>query len=258
MARFKLTIEYDGTKFKGWQVHKNQVTVQGKLIEACEKVFETPTFELYGAGRTDAGVHALGQVAHLDVITRMRPEVLRQKMNDALPPDICINAVESVDSKFHARHDAKARSYVYQISTRKAAIGKNLVSIVKERLDVEKMQQAARLFVGFKDFRSFGNDDPEVKSTMVDVSLLNVIQQGDSIFIHIIGSHFLWRMVRRVVGVLLEVGRGKISEDEVHSFLETHSNVPSHHTAPPSGLYLEHIYYGDEPLDASFIFSLNI
>ena len=258
MSRFKLTIEYEGTRYKGWQVHKNQLTVQGKLIEACQKVFDTPSFELYGAGRTDAGVHALGQVAHLDVPTKLRPEAIKQKLNDALPTDIAILAVENVKPNFHARHNATARSYVYQISTRKAALGKPLVWWVKDALDVEMMQRAARLFVGFKDFRSYGNDDPDVKSTTVDVNLLNVIQQGDSIFIHIIGSHFLWRMVRRVVGVLVEVGRGNISLEEVASFFEMHSEVPARHTSPSVGLYLEHIYYGDEPLDASFIFSLNI
>src|SRR4030042_7214977 len=119
MSRFKLYIEYEGTRYSGWQMQKNSKSVQGKLYEAAEKIFKNERFEIYGSGRTDAGVHALCQIAHLDVKTMLAPEIIRMKFNDELPADINIIEVEKAHPKFHARHDAKIRSYIYQISKRR-------------------------------------------------------------------------------------------------------------------------------------------
>jgi tRNA pseudouridine38-40 synthase len=258
MSKFKLTIEYEGTRYKGWQVQKGQNTIQGKIMDACREVLQTETFELYGAGRTDAGVHALGQVAHLDVKTNLNPEKIRYKLNDLLPQDINILSIHSVHPRFHARHEAIARSYVYHISQRRTAFGKKFAWWIRDELDISSMEKIALLYTGFKDFRSFGQQDPEKKSTKVNVSKVNVMKQGDNIFIHIVGSHFLWKMVRRMVGVMAEAGRGNLNYEEVESFFDKKSDDPAKYTAPPSGLYLERIYYPGEKISDKFKYCLNV
>src|SRR5690349_1310299 len=159
--RFKLTIEYAGTRYSGWQIQKNARTVQGELARAIADVAETADFELYGSGRTDAGVHALAQVAHLDVHTKLPPETLRRGINDRLPSDINVLRLAPVRHKFHARHQAVGRSYIYQISRRRSAFVKPFVWWVKEELDIVRMRAAAQQFVGFHDFRAFSDADPE-------------------------------------------------------------------------------------------------
>src|SRR4029079_1842405 len=147
MPRFKLTIEYAGTRYSGWQIQKNARTVQGEIDQAARTVTGRKDFELYGSGRTDAGVHALAQVAHLDVSTNLPPETLRRRLNDELPADINVLSAAIVPHRFHARHDAVARRYIYQVSTRRTAFAKPYVWWVKEELDVTRMQLAAAAFV---------------------------------------------------------------------------------------------------------------
>jgi tRNA pseudouridine38-40 synthase len=246
MARFKLFIEFEGTRYSGWQVQKNARTVQGELLDASRKLFNTSDSEVYGAGRTDAGVHALLQVAHLDVQTMLAPEVIRMKLNDYLPADIHVIEVEKTHKNFHARHDAIARSYLYQISRRRSAFGKRYVWWIKDKLNFKRMTEASKLFVGLKNFQSFTADDPEEKSTKVMIEEIQIKEYGDLILIRIIGSHFLWKQVRQIVGVLAEVGRGKIDLSDISRFLSTQSEEPAKFTAPPSGLFLEKIYYQGE------------
>jgi tRNA pseudouridine38-40 synthase len=247
VARFKLILEYAGTRYSGWQVQKNARTVQGELQRAIREATGQDPFEVYGSGRTDAGVHALFQVAHADMETKLSPEPLRFALNDHLPSDVHVLSVERVSRKFHARHAALARSYLYQISRRRTAFAKPFVWWVKDPLDSARIVQAAALFVGMKDFRSFAATDPEESSTRVLVEKLEIGEEGDLILIRIRASHFLWKMVRRVVGVLAEVGRGALSSADVTSFLEGHSDAPARFTAPPSGLFLERVFYeGDE------------
>lgn len=251
MARFKLFIEYEGTRYSGWQVQKNARTVQGELGAAIGKVIESPEYELYGSGRTDAGVHALRQVAHLEAKTMLAPEILRRKVNDLLPADINILEIEKAAPRFHARHDAVSRSYLYQISRRRTAFGKKYVWWIKDRLDVDQMRAGAAFFAGMRDFQSFTADDPEEKSTKVLIERIEIKESDDLILIRFTGSHFLWKMVRIIVGVIAEVGRGKLSPDEAARFFSMPSNQPAKLTAPPSGLFLERVYYdGDEKLQA--------
>ena len=246
MARFKLTIEFEGTAYKGWQMNKGETTVQGKLLEACERVFGSQKMELYGAGRTDAGVHATGQVAHLDVETTMKPVQIQHKINDVLPATINILNVEPANPRFHARHHATARSYVYVISQRRSALFKRNVWWIKDPLDIEAMRKASKIFLGLKDFRSFGRTAKPDESTKVEIQHIGIHQQGSTIMIHIIGSHFLWNQVRRMIGVLVEVGRKKMTNADVNQFMTQESERPAQLTAPPSGLYLDHVYYDDE------------
>lgn len=255
--RFKLTIEYTGTRYSGWQIQKNARTVQGELDRAIREAAGVQEFELYGSGRTDAGVHALRQVAHLDLPSTLPPDTLRQRVNDALPSDIVLLSVEKVPHRFHARHDAVARSYIYQIARRKTAFGKPFVWWVKDKLDLGAMRRTAARFVGRHDFQSFSDDDPGEKSTEVLVDSLDLHEDGDLIVVHIEGSHFIWKMVRRLVGVLVEVGRGRLSEEQAAAFLSARSDLPARLTAPASGLFLERVYYPgdarDQPVQAAVV-----
>jgi tRNA pseudouridine38-40 synthase len=248
MPRFKLRIEYAGTRYSGWQIQKNARTVQGELHRAVRDATGEAGFETYGAGRTDAGVHALGQVAHLDVRTGLPPESLRRRLNDALPQDINVLAVEKAPHKFHARHDAVARAYVYQIATRRTAFAKPFVWWVREPLDLGAMRRAAAALTGRRDFRGFTDDDPDEKSTVVDIATLDVREAGEAVLIVVEGSHFLWKLVRRMVGVLVEVGRGGLDAERVATLLTSPGGLPARLTAPPSGLFLALVRYpGDAP-----------
>jgi len=258
VPRFKLTIEYAGTRYSGWQIQKNARTVQGEIDRAVRSATGRRDFELYGSGRTDAGVHALGQVAHLDVSTNLPPDTLVRRLNDDLPADINILAATIVPHRFHARHDAVARRYLYQISTRRTAFAKAFVWWVKEPLDVERLRAAATPLAGRRDFRSFAerddaDDEAPQKSTVVLVDRVDVVEADDLILIGIEGSHFLWKMVRRIVGVLVEVGRGGLEPSAMSAFFEETSAWPARLTAPPSGLFLDRVYYKNDARSAALL-----
>ena len=241
MPRFKLTIEYAGTRYSGWQIQKNAKTIQGELDRAVRSVTKRTDFELYGAGRTDAGVHALAQVAHLDVSTPLAAEMLRRRINDELPADINVLRADPVRHRFHARHDAVARRYLYQLSRRRTAFAKPFVWWVKDPIDLNRMRDAARTLVGMQDFAKFAEreDGPEeARSTLVLVERLEIAEEDALVLVMIEGSHFLWKMVRRIVGALVEAGCGRPMPAD-----------PARFTAPPSGLFLERVYYGDDPRD---------
>lgn len=242
-TRFKLTIEYEGTRYSGWQKQQNARTVQGELIKACEQIFMDGFVDLQGSGRTDSGVHAINQVAHLDADTMLSPHIIMMKLNDLLPYDINILDVEKVNKNFHARHSAKSRIYLYKISTRRNAFEKNHIWWVKDKLDFQAMEKSAKLFSGMNDFLSFSDDDPEEKSTKVVIENIQLSQEGNLILIRITGSHFIWKMVRRIVGILIEAGRGKKSEKDILFYLNNKSSEPAKYTAPPSGLFLEKVIY---------------
>ena len=245
MARFKLTLEYAGTRYSGWQIQKNARTVAGEIDRAVREATGVGDFELYGAGRTDAGVHALAQVAHLDIRTNLPPASLRQRVNDALPADINILRVEPAPHRFHARHTAVSRTYLYQVATRRTAFGKPFVWWVREPLDVGRMRTGAAAFGGLQDFASFTDDDPEEKSTTVAIEGVTVEDAGDLVLVRVVGSHFLWKMVRRMVGLLVGVGTGAIDRREIGRALTSTSALPATLTAPASGLFLEFVSYGD-------------
>ena len=256
LPRFKLTIEYAGTRYSGWQIQKNAKTIQGEIDRAVRSVTGRRDFELYGSGRTDAGVHALAQVAHLDASTGLPAKTLRRALNDELPADINILAAEPVPHRFHARHDAVARRYLYQIARRRTAFAKPYVWWVKHPINADRVREAARRFVGMRDFRSFAATDaangPEEadRSNLVLVDRLEVIEDGALVLFGVEGSHFLWKMVRRIVGVLVEVGRGAMEPSAIEHFLSERSTAPARLTAPSSGLFLDRVYYEGDPRDA--------
>jgi tRNA pseudouridine38-40 synthase len=248
--RLKLTIEYAGTRYSGWQIQKNARTIQGELERAILAATGIEDFELYGSGRTDAGVHALAQVAHLEIHSTLPADTLRRRINDGLPTDIVVLRAESVPHRFHARHNALARSYLYQVARRRTAFAKPFVWWVKEDLSVDAIREAAQAFVGFHDFRAFSDDDPADKSTEVMVDDVGIYEDEDLILFHIEGSHFIWTMVRRIVGVLVEVGRGGITAADVGALFAGRSGDVARLTAPASGLFLERVYYEGDPRDA--------
>src|SRR4030095_15859703 len=231
--RFKLTIEYAGTRYSGWQVQKNARTVQGELERAIAEVAGTRGFELYGSGRTDAGVHALAQVAPLDLVTSVPPDTLMRRINDQLPSDINILGIQKVRHTFHARHSARSRTYIYQVARRRTAFAKPFVWWVKDDLDLQRMRGVAARLVGFHDFRSFSDDDPDQKSTTVRLNGFEIHERGALILFRVDGSHFIWKMVRRLVGVIVEVGRGGLTSDEAVEMLSNDSALPARSVERP-------------------------
>lgn len=250
MNKYKIVLEYDGTNYSGWQAQKNAKSIQGTLIEAAEK-FLNLSVEVQGAGRTDAGVHALGQVAHLECGRKINVETLRIGLNDLLPAGINVLTVENAHPRFHARHSAVSRSYLYLIATRRTAFGKKYVWWVKDKLHLGKMRQALDVFQGFHDFASFADKRMDKDtSTKVAVESVRIEPFGDLIAVRIVGSHFLWKMVRRIVGMTAEVGRGNVTAKDLEQMLHSFSGVPARYTAPPSGLFLEKVLYeGDKLTD---------
>ena len=248
---FKLILEYEGTRYSGWQDQKNARTVMGELLKAAGQVFRGK-FEMQGAGRTDAGVHALGQVMHLQVEGEVpeQPHELQRRLNELLPADIVILQLVRARRTFHARHDAESRVYVYQISKRKQAFTKKHVWWVKEPLDVEAMARCAAMVVGRHDFVCFRALDASRphESTVVEVASAEIESEDDIIQFRIEASHFIWRMVRRIVGVLVKVGKGEIAEADFAKLIAGRSDPKldvAAWTAPASGLFLEHVRYSE-------------
>jgi tRNA pseudouridine38-40 synthase len=244
MPKWKLVIEYEGTRYRGWQEQVNARTVQGELRNAAEG-FIGRHIEIVGSGRTDAGVHALHQVAHLRSSHTIRADFLKQQINDRLPSDICVREVLEVPARFHARHHAEERFYLYQISTRRTALGKHFVWWIKDSLNIQSMKEAAETFAGRHDFAAYCDKREEPSSTLVEVTQCELRSSGDLILFRIGSSHFLWKMVRRIVGVLVESGRGNVA---LKDFDKLTSIEIARWTAPPSGLFLEYVRYpGDAP-----------
>ena len=247
-ARFKLTLEYDGSRYSGWQKQDDARTIQGSLLHAATTFLGSEAVDIQGNGRTDAGVHALRYTAHLEARTNLAPAAIQDAMNDALPADIVVLGVEKADPRFHARHHCVARSYVYRITQHKTVFGRKYVWWVREVLDVAAMRRVAGLMVGMHDFVAFAERQELKKSTMVLVRVAEVIEEDNQIVFRIIGSHFLWKMVRRIVAILVEVGRHNLTEDDVLAFLASKPERPLRYLAPPAGLFFEQAFYQEQEL----------
>ncbi len=252
MATYRLNIEYEGTRYHGGQEQKNARSVAGELRQAIQEAGGGMIREIGGSGRTDAGVHALAQVAHVRLGGTVEPGSFRRAVNDLLPPDIHVLSVNPVPFEFHARHSAVSRSYIYQICRRRTAFAKRWVWWVKRPLDAQRMADAATLVAGRHDFRLFCERPGEQPSTIVVVDRVEVVTAGSLILVRIVASHFLWKMVRRVVGTLVQVGSGELDKAGFQSLIDGKpkgKGLPAEWTAPPSGLFLERVLYpGDDPL----------
>jgi tRNA pseudouridine38-40 synthase len=246
--KYKITLEYDGTNYSGWQKQNNARSIQGALITAAQSFLDAPV-EIQGAGRTDAGVHALAQVAHLESAKKINPATLQMGINDHLPASINILKAENAPPRFHARHSAVSRSYLYLISRRRTAFGKRYVWWIKDNLDIKKMQRAIHAFAGFHDFSSFADKRMDKDtSTQVNIENVQLKEFGNLIAVRITGSHFLWKMVRRIIGVTVEAGRGKFTIGDIEQMIKSPTDIPAQYTAPPSGLYLEKVLYEGDTL----------
>jgi tRNA pseudouridine38-40 synthase len=248
--KYRLNLEYDGTSFSGWQKQDDAKSIQGSLLSAGITLFEDQGLDVQGCGRTDAGVHALNYTAHLESANgKIPPQIILRKLNDLLPPAIVVLGVEPCQPRFHARHSCLGRSYLYQIAHRKTAFQKKYVWWVKEQLNVKAMAEAAELFTGMHDYTSFAEKQELKKSTQVLVKGVYIYEDPEMLRLRVVGSHFLWKMVRRMAGVLVEVGKGNLTPEQVAGFLETASAAPSRLTAPPSGLFFEKAFYDQREFD---------
>ena len=246
---WKLVLEYEGTRYSGWQEQNNARTVMGEIRKATEGLLGVEV-ALQGAGRTDAGVHAAGQVAHLKFASKHKivPAGMCLELNERLPHDIAVVEAVEMPNRFHARHDALARSYVYQIATRKTAFSKRFVWWIRKPLDIERMKKAATKLEGRHDFVCFRAEDPSKRdeSTIVVIEHALIEVKDDMIVFRIEGSHFLWRMVRRIAGVLVKLGLGEITMADFERLLAGRCDAKldvAAWTAPSSGLFLESVRY---------------
>lgn len=249
LKAWKLTLEYDGSRYAGWQEQTNARAVANELRRAAEEVLGARA-ELMGAGRTDAGVHATGQVAHLRASTRrhLAAEQLVRLLNEKLPADIVVLNAREAPLQFHARHDAIARSYEYCYSTRKTAFDKKYVWWIKSPLDVKAMSAAAALLAGRRNFSLFRAVDPAAprESPLVEVHAASVRRAGPLAIFEIEASHFLWRMVRRLAGTLARTGLGELKIEQFEQLIAARPLPgcdPAEWTAPASGLFLTRVRY---------------
>lgn len=245
--RYKITIEYDGTNLRGWQRQLEGPSAQSHLEEAIEKVFGHPG-DVSAAGRTDAGVHALAQVAHFDVNTTMETWKIREALNANLrlvEAPVSILDLEAVASEFHARFSAKGRGYIYRILNRRAApsLDKNRVWWIPQPLNVEKMQEAAVYLLGHHDFSSFRASICQAKSPFKTLDKLDISRQGDEIIFTIEARSFLHHQVRNMVGTLKLVGLNRLEPIAIKSILEAKDRKAAGPTAPACGLYLNKVVY---------------
>jgi tRNA pseudouridine38-40 synthase len=238
----RLLIEYEGTRYAGWQIQKSERTVAGEVLEAIASVLGR-TDKLIGAGRTDQGVHAEGQVANFFTRTSVPATEIPARLNEALPADINIISAEDVPMSFHSRHDAASRRYRYQIAQRRSAFFKKLIWWVREPLDLGAMEISARALLGRHDFTSFADRSAPISEPRVRVVAAGLRKGDFLVSFSIEADHFLPRMVRRVVGVLVQVGQGRLPPEAMSRFLTEAVEDPAQWTAPPSGLFLERVVY---------------
>lgn len=251
-SRYRATVEYCGTDFQGFQVQAQGRTVQGELEKAIERVTQTQV-RILGAGRTDAGVHASGQVIAFDVAWRHTTQALHRALNAVLPADIAIRQLTATRATFHPRFDAKRRRYRYIILNQpiRSPLWARYAHHVPKPLNVEAMREASRWFIGSHDFAAFG------KPTYGESTVRHVMQaewltehlkgiEGKFLIFEITANAFLYRMVRNVVGSLLRVGRGELAPAEVLALLEARDRAAVGPPAPACGLYLVEVEYGDD------------
>lgn len=245
MPRYKLTIEYDGTGLVGWQRQANGLSVQEALETAIAK-FCGEKITVHGAGRTDAGVHALSQTAHLDLAQSVAPQVLRSAVNHHLrPAAISVLAAEAVAEDFDARISAIGRVYLYRILNRRAppALERGRVWQVAPPLDVEAMSEGARHLIGHHDFSTFRDSLCQAKSALKTLEALELCRAGDEIHIEARARSFLHHQVRNMAGTLKLVGLGRWQPDDVAEALAARDRRAGGPTAPPEGLYLVEVHY---------------
>jgi tRNA pseudouridine38-40 synthase len=247
MRNIKLIIEYDGTHFNGWQLQPNGArTVQGEIEAALKKIFKKKV-RLIASGRTDSGVHALGQVANFKISSSMPLKEIRNALNANIAPDVAIISTEEAAPDFHARYSAKSKTYRYTILNREArgARERHISLFCPYTLNLRRMREEAKTLIGRKDFRSFQASDPlrKEKNTVRAVKALTIRKQGDYIHVDMTADGFLYKMVRNIVGTLLEAGSGRLPKGSIRQILAQKNRAFAATTAKPHGLTLIRVQY---------------
>lgn len=244
MRNIKLTIEYDGKCYNGWQKQPNKLNIQGEIERAIYNITKEEV-DLIGSGRTDAGVHALGQVANFKTNSEISIEKLPLAINSQLKNSIVMKEAEEVDERFHSRYNAKHKTYRYIINNSKCgtAIYRNLEYSYPFKLDAEKMKQASKYFEGEHDFKAFKSSGTSSKNSVRTIYKAIVKQEGEKIIIELTGNGFLYNMVRIISGTLLDVGLGKIRPEEIPEIIESKDRQRAGKTLPAHGLYLVEVKY---------------
>ena len=246
MRNIKITIEYDGKDFNGWQKQPNKLNIQGEIERAIEEITGEKV-ELIASGRTDAGVHAIGQVANFKIEKDIPIEKIPYALNSKLKKSIRIKEAEEVPEKFHSRYTCKKKTYRYVInnSVQGTAIYRNLQYHFPEKLDQNKMNEAAGYLIGEHDFKSFKASGTSSKSSVRTIFDAKVTREGELVIIELTGNGFLYNMVRIIAGTLIDVGINKINPKDVKNILEAKDRLKAGKTLPPNGLYLVNVEYGD-------------
>lgn len=244
MRNIKLTIEYDGKCYNGWQKQPNKLNIQGEIERAIYNITKEEV-DLIGSGRTDAGVHALGQVANFKTNSQISIEKLPLAINSQLKNSIVIKEAEEVNERFHSRYNAKRKTYRYIINNSKCGttIYRNLEYSYPFKLDAEKMKQASKYFEGEHDFKAFKSSGTSSKNSVRTIYKAIVKQEGEKIIIELTGNGFLYNMVRIISGTLLDVGLGKIQPEEIPEMIESKDRQRAGKTLPAHGLYLVEVKY---------------
>lgn len=244
MGNIKLVIQYDGTNYHGWQTQSNASSIQ-QLIEDKLSTIVNHKVILCGSGRTDAGVHALGQVANFQTSSELKPDMIKRALNSMLPQDIVVRNSEEVDEKFHARYRARSRVYQYFIWNDRtpSPFFRKFSWFVASRLDLEKMQEAGSLLIGRHDFSSFQGADRMETRAVRDMVRLDIKKIGKLSVFTIEANSFLKHMVRNIVGTLVEVGKGKMNLDGFKKVIEAKDRTKAGPAAPAHGLFLREVKY---------------
>ena len=244
MRNIKLTIEYDGKDFNGWQKQPTKLNIQGTIEQAIKQITGEEV-QLNASGRTDAGVHAFGQVANFKTNSQIPIEKFAIAINSRLKRSIVIKKAEEVDERFHSRLNCKKKTYRYIInnSPEGTAIYRNLETHIPQKLDVDKMQEAVKDFEGEHDFKAFKASGTSSKSSVRTIYKAEVYKEGDRVFIELTGNGFLYNMVRIIAGTLVDVGIGKIKPDEIPEIIKMQKRENAGKTLPPNGLYLLRVMY---------------
>lgn len=244
MSRYKITIEYKGSNYAGWQIQKNGITIQETIQDACKKVFHED-ITITGSGRTDAGVHALGQVAHFNTNSKIPESKIPYAINTFLPDDIRIINCEKVDDNFHARYNAKSKTYQYKMyyGTYLSPLRKDTYYWLTKKPDINLMRLGAQLFIGEHDFKFFKASGSNVKNTIRTIYSIKIEEIDNEIIITVCGNGFLYNMVRILSGTLLYIGLGKLTIMDMYGIMDRGDRRRAGKTLPANGLCLVKVEY---------------
>lgn len=245
MRNIKMIIQYDGTRYKGWQKQTEDInTVQGRL-EGILSSMTGEEIQLVGCGRTDTGVHAMNYTANFHTNSAMNTEDMHKYLNDKLPDDIAVNSIKNASERFHARYNILSKTYMYRINNSmiKNVFDRKYIHSIDEKLNLEKMRECAAVLVGTHDYQSFTTLKSKTKSTVRTINFINIENNDNIIEIEVNGNGFLWNMVRIILGTLIEAGRGKLTPEDVKSILEAKKRAEAGPMVPAKALFLKDVEY---------------